>query len=274
MTFAEKYGPWAVVAGASDGVGAAFAEGLAERGVNVVLVSRRQAVLDEVAAGISSRTGVQTRTLAIDLAQPGATVTITDATKDLEVGCLVYCAGADDNFRPFLASPIETAEAMVVRNCVVPMQLCHHFAPAMVEQRPRRNRRLRLGRGIRRRTQHRDLLRHEGIRHGLRRSVVDRTARQGCRCARPYPEQDRHARVTSPRTQQRPDRFGRRAGALRRDGWGGDCRGVRQPRQRADLDRGREHARGVPNDRIGRPATRRSNSWRKPAPRQWAASSS
>lgn len=134
MTFAGKYGPWAVVAGASDGVGAAFAEGLAERGVNVVLLSRRQAVLDEVAAGIGTRTGVQTRTLAIDLAQRSATVTIADATKDLEVGCLVYCAGADDNFRPFLASPIETAEAMVVRNCVVPMQLCHHFAPAMVER--------------------------------------------------------------------------------------------------------------------------------------------
>jgi short-subunit dehydrogenase len=134
MTFAAKYGPWAVVAGASDGVGAAFADGLAERGVNVVLLSRRQAVLDEVATGISTRTGVQTRTLAVDLARPGATAEIIDATKDLEVGCLVYCAGSDDHFRPFLASPIETAEAMVVRNCVVPMQLCHHFAPAMVER--------------------------------------------------------------------------------------------------------------------------------------------
>ena len=94
MTFAEKYGPWALVAGASDGVGAAFAEGLAERGLNVVLVARRQAVLDDV-----------------------------------------YCAGADPNFEPFLAHPIATAEAMVHRNCVVPMQLCHHFAPAMVERR-------------------------------------------------------------------------------------------------------------------------------------------
>jgi short-subunit dehydrogenase len=134
VTFAAKYGPWALVAGASDGVGAAFAEGLAERGVNVVLLSRRRAVLDEVAAGISNRTGVQTRTLAVDLAQPGATVAITDATKDLEIGCLVYCAGSDPNFEPFLANSIQSAEAMVVRNCIVPMQLCHHFAPAMVER--------------------------------------------------------------------------------------------------------------------------------------------
>ena len=134
MTFATKYGPWALVAGASDGVGAAFAEGLAERGVNVVLVARRQAKLDEVAAGIADRTGAQTRTLAVDLAEHDATATIAAATDDLDIGFLVYCAGADPNFEPFLANPIATAEAMVHRNCVVPMQLCHHFAPAMVER--------------------------------------------------------------------------------------------------------------------------------------------
>ncbi|MGA9491902.1 MAG: SDR family NAD(P)-dependent oxidoreductase [Mycobacterium sp.] len=134
MTFAEKYGPWALVAGASDGVGAAFAEAIAERGVNVVLVARRQAVLDEVAAAIADRTGVQTHTLAVDLAEFDATATIAAATEDLDIGFLVYCAGADPNFEPFLANPIATAEAMVHRNCVVPMQLCHHFAPAMVDR--------------------------------------------------------------------------------------------------------------------------------------------
>ncbi len=134
MTFAAKYGPWALVAGASEGVGAAFAEGIAERGVNVVLLARRQAVLDEVAAGISDRTGVETRTLAVDLAKHDAAGVVADATDDLDVGLLVYCAGADPNFQPFLANPIGTAEAMVQRNCMVPMQLCHHFAPAMVQR--------------------------------------------------------------------------------------------------------------------------------------------
>ena len=71
-TFVERYGPWALVAGASDGVGAAFAGELADRGLNVVLMARRQQVLDEVAAAIARRTGVQTRTLAGDLAEPGA----------------------------------------------------------------------------------------------------------------------------------------------------------------------------------------------------------
>jgi uncharacterized protein len=134
MTFAAKYGPWALVAGASEGLGAAFAEGLAQRGVNVVLLARRQPVLDEVAAGITARTGVQTRTLTIDLAGSDAASQVVAATADLEIGFLVYCAGADPNFEPFLANPIETAEAMVHRNCVVPMQLCHRLAPAMVQR--------------------------------------------------------------------------------------------------------------------------------------------
>lgn len=67
MTFAEKYGPWALVAGASEGVGAAFAEGIAERGVNVVVLARREGKLDEVAARIHQHSGVVTRTLAVDL---------------------------------------------------------------------------------------------------------------------------------------------------------------------------------------------------------------
>ena len=134
MTFAAKYGPWAVVAGASEGVGAAFAEELAERGLNVVLVARRQGALDEVAAGIIRRTAVETRTLSVDLARPDSVSVVTAATKDLEVGFLVYCAGADPNFEPFLANPIATAEAMVQRNCVAPMQLCHHFASTMVQR--------------------------------------------------------------------------------------------------------------------------------------------
>jgi uncharacterized protein len=134
MTFAAKYGPWALVAGASDGVGAAFAEALAERGVNVVLVARRQGLLDEVAAALTARTGAETRALAVDLAEHDAASVVTAATDDLDIGLLAYCAGADPNFEPFLANPIATAEAMVHRNCVVPMQLCHHFAPAMVQR--------------------------------------------------------------------------------------------------------------------------------------------
>jgi short-subunit dehydrogenase len=132
--FAARYGPWALVAGASEGVGSAFARALAERGVHVVLLARRQAVLDEVAAGIRAATGVETRTVAVDLARSDAISAVSRATAGLEVGTVVYCAGADPSYQPFLAQPIETALAMVQRNCVLPLQICHRFAGPMVER--------------------------------------------------------------------------------------------------------------------------------------------
>lgn len=129
--FADRYGPWALVAGASEGVGAAYARAMAERGLNVVLLARRQAVLDGTAAAIRADTGVETRTVAVDLSRDGATETIVAATAGLDIGTVMYCAGADPDYRPFLAGPVETALAMVQRNCVVPMRVCHHFAAPM-----------------------------------------------------------------------------------------------------------------------------------------------
>jgi short-subunit dehydrogenase len=129
--FADRYGPWALVAGASEGVGAAYARAMAERALNVVLLARRQDALDEVAAAIRAETGVETRAVAVDLAAPDATATVVGATSGLDIGMVMYCAGADPNYEPFLAKPVDVALGMVQRNCIVPMQLCHHFAGPM-----------------------------------------------------------------------------------------------------------------------------------------------
>src|SRR5262249_23506045 len=128
--FAGRYGPWALVAGASEGVGACFAREVARRGVNVVLLARRQHVLDDLAAWIAGETGVEARPVAIDLAADDAMDRVVDATEGLDVGLLMYCAGADPNYSHFLGQPAATAKAMVHRNCVVPLEMCHHFAPA------------------------------------------------------------------------------------------------------------------------------------------------
>lgn len=130
--FADRYGPWALVAGASEGVGAAYARAVAERGLNVALLARRQELLDEVAAGIGADTGVRTRAVAVDLAAQDAMARILAATAGLEIGMVMYCAGADPNYEPFLANPVDVSLAMVHRNCVVPLQICHHFARPMV----------------------------------------------------------------------------------------------------------------------------------------------
>ena len=132
--FSERYGPWALVGGASEGVGLAFAHTMAERGVNVALVSRRPSVLAEVAEELQSRWPVETRTLAIDLSEISATDAIVLQTEDLDIGLMMYSAGADPNFVEFLEAPVGAAESMVLRNCLVPMQLCHHFARPMVER--------------------------------------------------------------------------------------------------------------------------------------------
>jgi uncharacterized protein len=130
--FVDRYGPWALVAGASEGVGAAYARAIAERGLNVALLARRREVLDEVASSIRSTSGVETRTLAIDLSEPDAAAKVVDATAGLDVGMFMYGAGADPNYQLFLDQPVEDAMRLVQRNCMTPLQLCHAFAAPMV----------------------------------------------------------------------------------------------------------------------------------------------
>ena len=129
--FGTRYGPWALVLGASDGVGAAFARAVASRDMGVVLVARREAALEDVAGSISD---APTRVVAVDLTAAHAVEVITAATADLEVGTVFYCAGADPYYARFLSQPVEQAVAMVQRNCVVPIQICHHYAGPMQER--------------------------------------------------------------------------------------------------------------------------------------------
>ncbi len=130
MDFADRYGPWALVAGASEGVGASAARSLGERGVNVVLVSRRQAALDDVAETVLS----STRTVQLDLSEPDAANQLVRATADLEIGLLIYNAGADPNMARFLDKPLEVWQAMLTRNCTTVMASAHHFGGLMAER--------------------------------------------------------------------------------------------------------------------------------------------
>jgi uncharacterized protein len=128
--FRAKYGPWAVVAGASDGTGAAFAEELARRGVNVVLVARRRSLVEEVAA----RLPVETRVVVLDLSGENAGDELVAATGDLEVGLFVYNAGADPRSRLVLDQAIGDLSALTRRNCLTALHGAHHFGGQMVER--------------------------------------------------------------------------------------------------------------------------------------------
>ena len=132
MTVTSKYGPWGVVAGGSDGVGAAFARGMASRGINVVLAARRVSVLEASADDIRARYGVEVRTVPLDLSAPDALSELAEASADVEVGLFVYNAGGDDRSAPFLDKDLSTHLELVRRNCVGVLEAAYRFGAPMV----------------------------------------------------------------------------------------------------------------------------------------------
>ncbi len=128
-----RYGPWAVVAGASEGLGEQFALQVAAWGLNVVLVARRGDLLTQVAARIAARHAVETRAVAADLASAGAVATIQEHTEGLQVGLLVYNA-ALSVVGPFFDESVDRHLAELEVNCRKPLELVHHFGRPMLEQ--------------------------------------------------------------------------------------------------------------------------------------------
>ena len=129
--FAARYGPWALIAGASEGTGAAFARQLAAAGLNLVLVARRQGPLDALAAEIDAEHGVTCVTASIDLAAPDAVDRMAAAAGEREIGLLILNAGADTNGSKFLDNAVENWAALTQRNVMTVLGACHRFAGAM-----------------------------------------------------------------------------------------------------------------------------------------------
>ena len=128
-----RYGPWAVVAGASEGIGEQFALQIAEWGLNVVMIARRSEVLGEVAARIARGQGVETRTVAADLSSLSSLAAIRKHTEDLEVGLFVYNA-ALSVVGPFFDQSLESHLDELDVNCRRPLELVHHFGRPMLER--------------------------------------------------------------------------------------------------------------------------------------------
>lgn len=128
--FATNYGPWALIAGASEGIGAAFAESLAQRGLNVVLVARRQEPLQALAQKIIENYKVAVEIIAADLAEPNATEIINQATTHLDIGLVVYNA-AYSIIGSFLDATPEDHARVVHVNCRGPVLIAHAFGGRM-----------------------------------------------------------------------------------------------------------------------------------------------
>jgi short-subunit dehydrogenase len=126
-----KYGPWAVIAGGSDGTGACFAREIAASGINLLLIARRPGPLEAIAGELRRDHGVEVRTLLLDLNASDAARKMAEATADLEVGLYVSNAGAEKGGHMFLDTPLTTMHELIARNILTVIEACHHFGQGM-----------------------------------------------------------------------------------------------------------------------------------------------
>jgi uncharacterized protein len=131
--FAKRYGPWAVVTGASEGIGREFAHELAARGLHLVLVARRRPLLDALAAQLHAAHGIRCRVIAADLGQAQAVQSLAEATQDLDVGLLVAAAGFGTS-GPLIEAPLAAELDLVAVNCSALLASSWHFARRFVER--------------------------------------------------------------------------------------------------------------------------------------------
>lgn len=129
-SFQSRYGPWALVTGASAGIGREYAVQLARRGLSVALVARRQPLLDELAATLQREYGVQARVIAADLTDPQALRRIAEQTADLDVGLLVNNAGTAA-YGAMLDNDLDAELLAVDLNVRAPLALSWHFGRRM-----------------------------------------------------------------------------------------------------------------------------------------------
>jgi uncharacterized protein len=125
--FAKKFGPWAVIAGASEGTGSCYAEELAAMGINLVLVSRRNDALDTLGERLKSEHGIDYRSVSQDLTATDAGASLLAATADLDIGLYISNAGADGAGNSFLDTETERSHRLVRMNIGTLIETTHGF---------------------------------------------------------------------------------------------------------------------------------------------------
>jgi short-subunit dehydrogenase len=133
MNFKERYGSVALIAGASEGLGAAYSYALAKRGLNVILVARRKGPLEKMANEIRSQFQVKITTVCCDLADNNAIKQIEDTTGKTKVDFLVYNA-ALSFIGAYLSAGTETHERIAAINMLTPLRMLQHYGGGMVQE--------------------------------------------------------------------------------------------------------------------------------------------
>jgi len=131
--FNKTYGPWAIVTGASSGIGRAFAEVLAEKSVNLVIVARRKERLESLAASLAEKHNVQVVSLELDLNAADFIKNLGDATDDLDIGLVVSNAGF--GFKgPHHEQNLGELDKLLNVNARAPMLIARAYAPGLIRR--------------------------------------------------------------------------------------------------------------------------------------------
>jgi uncharacterized protein len=130
----ERYGDWAVVTGASDGIGRAMAIELAARGVSLLLVARRRDRLEAIATELRGQFGTQCRVVSADLGNSVGIDAVMAEAAELDVGTLVAAAGFGTS-GSFIRNQISKELEMIDVNCRAMVALAHYFGRRFAERK-------------------------------------------------------------------------------------------------------------------------------------------
>ncbi len=129
----RRFGPWALVTGASSGIGKEFARQIAASGIHVALVGRREHLLRKVGAECTGASGVQHRIIPLDLSEPDFLPVLADATRDLDIGLIVSNAGTG-NTGEFLKHDRQLLHETLRLNTIAHLDITHHFGGKLAER--------------------------------------------------------------------------------------------------------------------------------------------
>lgn len=129
----EKYGPWALIIGGSEGVGAAFARKLGARGFKLVLVARKLPPLQELVEELRS-SGTEVRFATVDMSLADALERVRAVTDDIEVGLLIYNAGANNTRGNFVELDPAVSRSVIAINVIGQSEFARHYGALMCKR--------------------------------------------------------------------------------------------------------------------------------------------
>ena len=134
IDFVDRYGPWALIAGGSEGIGLAFARQLAARGIHLVLIARRMEPLAEARERLREEYAIEVRVHSVDLTARDLDRRLDAVVEGLDIGLMIYNAGAMHGAGLFLDGELDEARQLIDLNCVGPTVLCHRLGRSMRER--------------------------------------------------------------------------------------------------------------------------------------------